>query len=177
MTNMPGDSKVVPPSLANRKHWILFGLIFGGAALVAAALYGEINGDSLGYGVGLTSIPALLGFLIMRKGRNLLAGYIAFIVLIGIVGRQEVLNRVEQTRNGIVKGCLDRNTDVDSLPEGQQKIFCDCYSGKLAGKVLQHTTLTALTFSTLPSDAKDDPQFVSIATKAWSECGAALRSQ
>jgi len=174
---MPADSKVVPPSRANLKHWILFGLIFGGVSLVAAALYGEINGDSFGYGVGLTSIPALLSFLIMRKGRNLLAGYIAFIVFIGIVGRQESLSRVEQTRSGIVKGCLELNTDVDSLPEDQQKIFCDCYSGKLAGKVLQHTTLAALTFRTLPSNAKDDPQFVSIATKAWEECGAALRSQ
>ncbi|RVC61105.1 MAG: hypothetical protein EOS65_21355 [Mesorhizobium sp.] len=142
--------------------------------MVAAALYGEINGESLGYGVGLTSIPALLSFLIMRKGRNRLAGYIAFIVLIGIIQRQEILSRVEQTQNGIVKGCLERNTDVDVLPEDKQKIFCDCYSEKLAGKVLQHTTIAALTFRTMPLNPKDDPQFVTTATKAWGECGAAL---
>jgi hypothetical protein len=160
----------VAPSRAGPAHWIFFGVILILACTVVASITGEINGSTIGYGIGLTAIPAVIAFLVMSKGRNIVAGYAVFLVLISVISGREVYDKLEETKTSILRGCLERNPAVDALPEDQQKAFCGCYSDKLEGKVLLRISTIALSFSTPPASAADDPAFVSMATLAWNEC-------
>ena len=171
----PSPESIESAPHANSKHWLLFCLIFAAATMVTATLWGgEINAETFGYGIGMTTIPALIAFFIMRKGRNISAGYAVFLVLAGLLIWKEFDKRSDSLQKEILTGCLERNVEVDALPEDQQKTYCGCYSDQLAPQLQWYFSMAAMSFRTSPRNPLDDGKVVAMATQASEECAAKL---
>lgn len=168
-----------PSSTSPKHYWPLYVTLYGIGSLAAASLYGEIKADTLSYGLGLIGVPAIVGWLAMRKAqrnRQVILGYVVFLGFMGVLFYQETARRTRDMRSEIEAGCMTRNQAVAVLPQNQKKQFCGCFSDGLASWAVWRTSIAAASFRPLES-APNDPAFVAKATPIWNQCSSELTTK